>query len=76
LISRHPEVVTIIGRAHREFMSSDRRDHRINLHDEFEVAFWCSRLRCSRDELFIAARLVGSTSGELRRYFQERRRRP
>jgi hypothetical protein len=43
---------------------SGRTDHRINLHDEFEVGFWCNRLRCSRGELFAAVRVVGSTAAD------------
>ncbi len=41
---------------------------RINLRDELEVGFWCFKLQCSREELFAAARVVGTMSGDIRRH--------
>ena len=40
---------------------------RINLRDEFEVAYWCRKLSCTRAELFAATREVGSIAGDVRR---------
>jgi hypothetical protein len=46
---------------------------RVNLHDRFDVAFWCSTLGCTQADLELAVREVGVGVKELRAWLAHHR---
>jgi hypothetical protein len=42
---------------------------RINIHEAWEVEYWCRELGCSHEELVAVVKLVGVMAADVRKYF-------
>jgi len=42
---------------------------KINVHEDWEVRYWCKALGCSEAELKAAVKAVGVSTSAVRRYF-------
>lgn len=41
---------------------------RINVHEEWEVRYWCQHLGCTREQLLAAVKAVGPVATNVRRH--------
>ena len=41
---------------------------RIDIHEDYEVTYWCGALGCTREQLIAAVRAVGVMVADVRRY--------
>lgn len=41
---------------------------RINVHEDYEVRYWCGQLGCTAAQLHVAVRAVGVMATDVRRY--------
>ncbi len=46
---------------------------RINIHEAWEVEYWCKALGCTKDELIAAVAAVGTSVSAVREYLARRR---
>ena len=45
---------------------------RVNLNEEYEIQYWCSKLSCSRDDLIKAVTAVGNSVVRVEDYLGSR----
>jgi hypothetical protein len=41
---------------------------RVNMHEAWEIAYWCKRISCTRAQLIIAVHSVGPMVGDVRQF--------
>lgn len=46
---------------------------RINIHEDYEVRYWCQKFSCTREQLLHAVGAIGAMAENVERYLEARR---
>jgi len=45
---------------------------RINIHEDYEVHYWCKKFGCSKEELVKAVGVVGTSAAKVEEYLKKK----